>query len=64
MLVNASPERPAAPFAQAALGPVRFTGRSPGHIVTELNITPIPTDRPPFPVPDLGVPTYFTIQPA
>lgn len=34
-----------------------------GRIVTELNMTAIPVDRPPFPVPDLGVPTYFTIQP-
>jgi len=34
-----------------------------GRIVTELNLTAIPVDRPPFPVPDLGVPVYFTIQP-
>ncbi|HEX4419064.1 MAG TPA: RHS repeat-associated core domain-containing protein [Kofleriaceae bacterium] len=34
-----------------------------GQIVTELNLTAIPVDRPPFPVPDLGVPVYFTIQP-
>jgi RHS repeat-associated protein len=34
-----------------------------GGIVTELNITAIPVDRPPFPVPDLGVPVYFTVQP-
>jgi RHS repeat-associated protein len=34
-----------------------------GQIVTDLNLTAIPVDRPPFPVPDLGVPTYFTIQP-
>jgi RHS repeat-associated protein len=34
-----------------------------GQIVTELNITAIPVDRPPFPVPDLRVPVYFTIQP-
>jgi hypothetical protein len=29
MLVNAFPERPAAPVGPAALAPVRFTGRSP-----------------------------------
>ncbi|HZJ63349.1 MAG TPA: RHS repeat-associated core domain-containing protein [Kofleriaceae bacterium] len=34
-----------------------------GNIVTELNLTPIPVDRPPFPVPSLDVPVYFTIQP-
>ena len=34
-----------------------------GKVVTEINVTAIPVDRPPFPVPDLGVPVYFTIQP-
>lgn len=34
-----------------------------GRIVTELNMTAIPVDRPPFPVPNLDVPVYFTIQP-
>jgi RHS repeat-associated protein len=34
-----------------------------GKVLTELNITAIPTNQPPFPLPDLGVPTYFTIQP-
>ena len=34
-----------------------------GKIVTEINITAIPTDRPPFPLPDFNVPVYFTIQP-
>src|SRR6185369_5986609 len=34
-----------------------------GKIVTQINMTAIPTDRPPFPIPDVGVPTYFTIQP-
>jgi RHS repeat-associated protein len=34
-----------------------------GRIVTELNLTAIPVDRPPFPVPDLSVPVYFTVQP-
>ncbi len=34
-----------------------------GKIVTELNMTAIPTDRPPFPLPGVGVPVYFTIQP-
>ncbi|MGH9410198.1 MAG: kelch repeat-containing protein [Vicinamibacterales bacterium] len=35
-----------------------------GQIVRELGITPIPLDRPPFPLPqDAQVPIYFTIQP-
>jgi len=36
-----------------------------GHVVTRLGITAIPVDRPPFPLPMLGVevPIYFTVQP-
>ncbi|MEU9744287.1 RHS repeat-associated core domain-containing protein [Streptomyces niveus] len=35
-----------------------------GKPVTELGITAIPIDRPPFPLPDNGiVPVYFTVQP-
>lgn len=34
-----------------------------GKVVTEVSITAIPTDRPPFPLPTDQVPTYFTIQP-
>ena len=34
-----------------------------GKIVTQLNMTAIPTDQPPFPIPAVPVPTYFTIQP-
>ncbi|MFJ6784754.1 RHS repeat-associated core domain-containing protein [Streptomyces yangpuensis] len=35
-----------------------------GRAVTELGITAVPIDRPPFPLPDNGVvPVYFTIQP-
>ncbi|MCH8623099.1 kelch repeat-containing protein, partial [Undibacterium sp. TS12] len=34
-----------------------------GKIVTDLNVTAIPVDHPPFPLPSLGVPVYFTIQP-
>lgn len=36
---------------------------SKGKIVTNINMTAIPTDRPPFPIPGVGVPVYFTIQP-
>jgi RHS repeat-associated protein len=34
-----------------------------GKIVRKITITPIPVDRPPFPLPFVVVPTYFTIQP-
>jgi RHS repeat-associated protein len=35
-----------------------------GEVVREVSITPIPVDRPPFPLPaGVGVPVYFTIQP-
>ncbi|MGH9330607.1 MAG: kelch repeat-containing protein, partial [Vicinamibacterales bacterium] len=35
-----------------------------GRIATEVSITPVPVDRPPFPLPTgVEVPVYFTIQP-
>jgi RHS repeat-associated protein len=34
-----------------------------GKPVTQISITPIPLDRPPFPLPNVQVPIYFTIQP-
>jgi len=34
-----------------------------GNIVTRLTMTAIPVDQPPFPLPPLPVPVYFTIQP-
>ncbi|MBZ5509239.1 MAG: DUF6531 domain-containing protein [Acidobacteriia bacterium] len=34
-----------------------------GKAVTEITITPVPLDRPPFPLPRVPVPIYFTIQP-
>jgi len=35
-----------------------------GKVVTQVSITPVPIDRPAFPLPfGLNVPTYFTIQP-
>lgn len=35
-----------------------------GKPVHELNLTAVPLDRPPFPLPHFDVPAYFTIQPA
>jgi RHS repeat-associated protein len=35
-----------------------------GKVVRSLNMTAIPVDRPPFPLPFVtGIPTYFTVQP-
>ena len=34
-----------------------------GRVINELSITPIPVDRPPFPLPTRYVPVYFTLQP-
>ncbi len=35
-----------------------------GHAVRQVSITPIPSDRPPFPMPDgVTFPRYFTVQP-
>ncbi|MET8149520.1 LamG-like jellyroll fold domain-containing protein [Actinoplanes sp. NPDC049668] len=34
-----------------------------GKVARELNLTAIPVDRPPFPLPESNVPVYFTIQP-
>jgi RHS repeat-associated protein len=34
-----------------------------GKVVTKITITPIPVDRPPFPLPFVQIPIYFTIQP-
>lgn len=35
-----------------------------GNVVREISITPIPLDRPPFPLPkNVEVPIYFTVQP-
>jgi Domain of unknown function (DUF6531)/IPT/TIG domain len=35
-----------------------------GHVVRSLNITAVPVDRPPFPLPFFSdVPLYFTVQP-
>lgn len=34
-----------------------------GKVVTELSITPLPADQPPFPMPFAGVPVFYTLQP-
>jgi RHS repeat-associated protein len=34
-----------------------------GNVVTQITITPVPLKQPPFPLPNVPVPIYFTIQP-
>src|ERR1035437_1276278 len=34
-----------------------------GQVVHQITITPIPVNQPPFPLPNVPVPIYFTIQP-
>lgn len=34
-----------------------------GSTITQVNMTPIPLNRPPFPLPAVRVPIYFTVQP-
>jgi RHS repeat-associated protein len=34
-----------------------------GKVTHELSLTPIPIDRPPFPLPPTRVPVYFSVQP-
>jgi RHS repeat-associated protein len=34
-----------------------------GKVVRQISITPVPLDKPPFPLPAVEVPIYFTIQP-
>jgi RHS repeat-associated protein len=34
-----------------------------GKVATQISITPIPVKQPPFPLPQVEVPIYFTIQP-
>jgi len=34
-----------------------------GKIVTEISMTAVPVNQPPFPLPHIDVPVYFTVQP-
>lgn len=34
-----------------------------GKIVTEISMTAVPVNQPPFPLPHINVPVYFTVQP-
>jgi Bacterial Ig-like domain len=55
---------PLIPGLELHLAPRTVIRDRHGAVVRQLSITPIPVDRPPFPLPrDAEVPIYFTIQP-
>ena len=55
---------PNIPGLQLLLPPGTVIRDRDGRVVTHLNITPIPVDRPPFPLPfGAEFPMYFTVQP-
>lgn len=55
---------PRIPGLELHLAPNTVIRDRHGNVVRELSITPIPVDRPPFPLPNgAEVPIYFTIQP-
>lgn len=56
---------PAIPGLELHLAPGSRVVDDEGRAVRTIGITPIPVDRPPFPLPtNVDVPIYFTIQPA
>jgi RHS repeat-associated protein len=54
---------PTMPGLELRLPPGTVITDASGKAVTKITITPIPLDRPPFPLPFVIVPTFFTIQP-
>jgi hypothetical protein len=55
---------PRIPGLEVRLPPGAVVTDHTGRAVRELSITPIPLDRPPFPLPpDVDPPAYFTVQP-
>ncbi|BFU45529.1 IPT/TIG domain-containing protein [Krasilnikovia sp. MM14-A1004] len=54
---------PAVPGLKVVLPAGAVVRDTNGRVVTELGITAIPVDRPPFPLPPSQVPSYFTVQP-
>jgi RHS repeat-associated protein len=55
---------PRIPGLELHLPPHTVIRDADGQVVREVTITPIPVDRPPFPLPTgVDVPIYFTIQP-
>ncbi|WP_147459222.1 RHS repeat-associated core domain-containing protein [Saccharothrix variisporea] len=54
---------PAIPGLEVRLPAGTVVRDADGDVATELSLTPIPIDRPPFPLPPTRVPVYFTVQP-
>ena len=54
---------PMIPGLELHIPPDTVITDSDGKVVRKVTITPIPLDRPPFPLPFVKVPVYFTIQP-
>lgn len=55
---------PHIPGLELRLPPQTVIRDMDGNTVTQLSITPIPTNQPPFPLPSgVSVPVFFTIQP-
>jgi len=54
---------PALPGLQLHILPGTTVVNHAGKTVTQISITPIPLGQPPFPLPTVQVPIYFTIQP-
>lgn len=55
---------PRIPGLEVRIAPQTVVRDRAGEVVTSVSITPIPVDRPPFPLPaGVDVPVYFTVQP-
>jgi hypothetical protein len=55
---------PHIPGLEVHLPPGTVIRDDDGQTVTELSLTPIPVDRPPFALPPgVTVPVFFTVQP-
>jgi len=54
---------PSIPGLEVRIPPGTVITDVDGQVVTNLSITPIPVGRPPFPMPPVEFPIYFTIQP-
>lgn len=54
---------PLLPGLELHLLPQTVITDSEGKPVTKLTITPIPLDRTPFPLPNVNMPVFFTVQP-
>ncbi|AKQ68195.1 kelch domain protein [Myxococcus hansupus] len=54
---------PAIPGLELRLPPGTVVRDREGNLLTEINITPLPINQTPFPLPNLDMPLYFTLQP-